>query len=445
MIRLLDLRGLNITPATVMGFVPRVFQGEAETKELVDSLMEAVRREGSGALKAQSASFDGVDDLVIQVSAKELSRAAAVLSEPLKAAIEESIRRVRAVSDDSIPATTSTEFHTGGTVSTRWVPVDRAGVYVPGGKAVYPSSVVMNVVAAQAAGVAEIVLVSPPQSDFNGRIHPTILATAHLLGVTEVYAMGGAGAIAALAWGVPDLGLAPVAMITGPGNRYVAAAKRSVKGIVGIDSEAGPSEIGIIADETAYPEFVAADLISQAEHDERACVVLITPSMELARRVMVALERRVSETRHSQRVMAALDGEQSAVIVMDSLDQVVLMSNAIAPEHLEVMVTDPEKILPLLRHAGAIFVGDYSPVSAGDYVAGSNHVLPTHGSAMFSSGLSPMSFLRTQQIIDYDRQALSHIAQQVKIFAEAEDLPAHAEAIAERFVERPAADAPAEG
>jgi histidinol dehydrogenase len=295
----------------------------------------------------------------------------------------------------------------------------------------------MNVVAAQAAGVKEIVLVSPPQADCGGRIHPTILATAHLLGVTEVYAVGGAGAIAALAWGVSDIGLAPVAMITGPGNRFVAAAKRLVKGVVGIDSEAGPSEIGIIADETAHPEFIAADLISQAEHDENASAVLLTHSMELAERVAAALARRVPMVANRERVEQALGGEQSALIVMDSLEHTVMLSNAIAPEHLEVMLEDPEKTLPLLVHAGAIFVGDYTPVSAGDYSAGSNHVLPTHGTAVFSSGLSPMTFLRTQQIIEYDKDALSHIAGHVETFARAEDLPAHAEAITERFLERP--------
>jgi len=436
MIRLLDLRGLNITLSTVKGFVPRSAVNESGTHAVVEKLMEDVRREGVKALIDQAREFDQVEDLDPIVGKKELTQAAAGLDGDLKAAIQESIRRVRAVSEDSLPGPSTTEFHTGGSVTTRYVPVTRAGVYVPGGKAVYPSSVIMNVVAAQAAGVAEIVLVSPPQSDYDGRIHPTILATAELLGVTEIYALGGAGAIAALAWGVPGIGLEPVAMITGPGNRYVAAAKRAVKGVVGIDSEAGPSEIGIIADDTAHPEFIAADLISQAEHDEFASAVLMTNSMELAERVTLALERRVPEMRHRERIEAALRGEQSALVVCDSLEHVVLLSNATAPEHLEVMVDRPAEILDDLVHAGAIFVGDYTPVSAGDYSAGSNHVLPTHGTAAFSSGLSPMTFLRTQQIIEYGKDALSHIAPHVETFAHAEDLPAHAEAIAERFVER---------
>ena len=433
MIRLTDLRGLNITPTSAASFVPRVPAGDSDLPHVVEELMLSVRHNGLSALVDQAATFDGVDNLEPLTTSAELSRAAAQLERSLKEAIQESIRRVRAASEDSLPVSATTEFHTGGTVTMRHVPVHRAGVYVPGGKAVYPSSVIMNVVAAQAAGVKEIVLVSPPQAEFEGRIHPTILATAELLGVTEVYALGGAGAIAALAWGVPELDLNPVAVITGPGNQYVAAAKRAVRGVVGIDSEAGPSEIAIIADATAHPEFVAADLVSQAEHDELASVVLVTDSWELAQRVTLSLERRAAEAENTERVSSALGGEQSALLVCDSLEHAVWLSNAMAPEHLQVMVSEPEKLLPLLTNAGAIFVGNYTPVSAGDYAAGSNHVLPTHGTAAFSSGLSPLTFPRSQQIVDYDKQALSHIAAHVENFARAEHLPAHAEAIAVRF------------
>ena len=433
MIRLTDLRGLNITPGSVASFVPRVSLGSTDVHEVVDELLHAVRQGGLSALVEQAATFDGVDNLDPRTAGRELSQAASGLDKTLKAAIQESIRRVRLASEDSLPAGATTQFHTGGSVTMRHVPVERAGVYVPGGKAVYPSSVIMNVVAAQAAGVREIVLVSPPQADHGGRIHPTILATAELLGVSEVFALGGAGAIAALAWGVPELDLAPVSVITGPGNQYVAAAKRAVRGVVGIDSEAGPSEIAIIADSTAHPEFVAADLVSQAEHDELASVVLLTDSWELAERVTLSLERRAAEAENSDRVHRALEGEQSALIVCDSLEHSVWLSNAMAPEHLQVMVAEPEKLLPRLTNAGAIFVGNYTPVSAGDYAAGSNHVLPTHGTAAFSSGLSPMTFLKTQQIVDYDQEALSHIAPHVENFARAENLPAHAEAIAVRF------------
>lgn len=433
MIRIDDLRGLALNASSVGNFVPRIRVGRDEVHDTVAQLMAEVKREGSSALLRQTHQFDGVSIENVAVSPAALSGALSGLDKAVRAALEEAIRRVRAASEDSVPPSTSTAYHSGGRVTTRYVPVDRAGVYVPGGKAVYPSSVVMNVVAAQAAGVPDIVLASPAQQDSGGLPHPTILAAAELLGVTEVYAMGGAGAIAALAWGVPDLGLAPVSVITGPGNRYVAAAKRQVVGQVGIDSEAGPTEIGIIADETAHPEYIAADLISQAEHDELASAVLITTSMELAHRVETALVRQVSLTHHRERVISALGGEQSAILVVDTRDQACELSNALAPEHLEVMVEDTDEILGLIRHAGAIFVGDFTPVSAGDYLAGSNHVLPTSGGARFTSGLSPLTFLRSQQIVEYDEAALGAIADAVVTLASAENLPAHGDAITVRF------------
>jgi histidinol dehydrogenase len=433
MIRIDDLRGLALNASSVGNFVPRSRVGRDEVDDTVAQLMSEVKREGSSALLRQTLQFDGVSIENIAVSPAALSGALSGLDKAVRAALEEAIRRVRAASEDSVPPSTSTAYHSGGSVTTRYVPVDRAGVYVPGGKAVYPSSVVMNVVAAQAAGVPDIVLASPAQKDSGGLPHPTILAAAELLGVTEVYAMGGAGAIAALAWGVPDLGLAPVSVITGPGNRYVAAAKRQVVGQVGIDSEAGPTEIGIIADETAHPEYIAADLISQAEHDELASAVLITTSMELAQRVETALVRQVSLTHHRERVTMALGGEQSAILVVDTRDQACELSNALAPEHLEVMVEDTDEMLGLIRHAGAIFVGDFTPVSAGDYLAGSNHVLPTSGGARFTSGLSPLTFLRSQQIVEYDEAALGAIADAVVTLASAENLPAHGDAITVRF------------
>ncbi len=433
MIRIEDLRGLALGPSTVGNFVPRVSVGREEVDDVVTELMAEVRREGSAALVRQALDFDGVAIETVAVPSTALSGALSGLDKAVRLALDESIRRVRAASEDAVPGSTTTTYHAGGRVTTRYVPVDRAGVYVPGGKAVYPSSVVMNVVAAQAAGVPDIVLASPAQKDCGGLPHPTILAAAELLGVTQVYAMGGAGAIAALAWGVPDLGLAPVSVITGPGNRYVAAAKRQVVGQVGIDSEAGPTEIGIIADETAHPEYIAADLISQAEHDELASAVLMTTSMELAQRVDTALVRQVALTHHKERVIAALSGEQSALLVVDTLDQACEFSNALAPEHLEVMVENPDDVLELIRHAGAIFVGDFTPVSAGDYLAGSNHVLPTAGGARFSSGLSPLTFLRSQQVVEYDEAALAAIADAVVTLASAENLPAHGDAITARF------------
>jgi histidinol dehydrogenase len=283
--------------------------------------------------------------------------------------------------------------------------------------------------------VEEIVVVSPPQKEFDGHIHPTIAAAAHLLGITEVYALGGAGAVAALAWGVQEIGLAPVSVITGPGNRYVATAKRLVHGVVGIDSEAGPTEIGIIADETAHPEFIAADLISQAEHDELASAVLITPSYELATRVERALQRQVAVTAHRERVTVALSGQQSGIFVVDSLLHAIEISNALVPEHLEIMVEDPEPVVEAITNAGAIFIGDYTPVSAGDYLAGSNHVLPTGGTGRHSSGLSPATFMRSQQIVEYDKSALTAVADKIVLLAQAENLPAHGDAVTVRLSE----------
>jgi len=435
MIRIEDLRGVALTAANAHSFVPRVTLGAAEVDATVIDLMAEVKSEGSVALRRHALAFDGVEVHDIRVSAAALKGALSGLEKPVKAALEESIRRVRAASEDAVPQSTTTTYNAGGTVTTRYVPVDRAGVYVPGGKAVYPSSVVMNVVAAQAAGVPDIVLVSPPQQEFGGLPHPSILAAAELLGVSEVYAMGGASAIAALAWGVRDLGLEPVSVITGPGNRYVAAAKRVVRGQVGIDSEAGPTEIGILADDTAHPEFIAADLVSQAEHDELASAVLMTTSRELASRVEAALTRQVALTHHSERVATALRGEQSAILVVDTLDQAVDLANALAAEHLEIMVESPDDVVPAIRHAGAIFVGDYTPVSAGDYLAGSNHVLPTAGGARFTSGLSPLTFLRSQQVVEYDKAALGQVADSIVALAQAENLPAHGDAVTTRFHE----------
>jgi histidinol dehydrogenase len=435
MIRISDLREVNITPESAPGFVPRVFVEGEDLVAIVSKLMAEVTTGGAQALESQAQRFDQVSGHSLVVSEDYLTQSLRDLDDDLRDAMEESIRRVRVASEDSIPSSSETNFHSGGSVRTRWVPVQRAGVYVPGGKAVYPSSVIMNVVAAQAAGVREIVMVTPAQADCGGEIHPTIAAAAALLGVTEVYAMGGAGAIAALAYGVPEIELRPVSVITGPGNRYVATAKRLVHGVVGIDSEAGPTEICIIADDTAHPEYVAADLVSQAEHDELASAVLITTSMELAERVTKSLNRRAESTHHAARVRAALEGEQSVIFVVDSIEHAVMISNALAPEHLEVMVENPENILGNLTDAGAIFVGDYTPVSAGDYLAGSNHVLPTGGAGRFSSGLSPATFLRSQQIIDYDKAALGHIADRIVTFAKAENLPAHGEAVTVRFEE----------
>ncbi|HRQ00069.1 MAG TPA: histidinol dehydrogenase, partial [Terrimesophilobacter sp.] len=315
----------------------------------------------------------------------------------------------------------------------RWQPVARVGLYVPGGKAVYPSSVVMNAVPAQVAGVGSIALASPPQRDFGGSVHPSILAAAALLGVDEVYAMGGASAIGAFAHGVPELDLAPVDVVTGPGNVFVAAAKRLVRGIVGIDAEAGPTEILIIADSAADPALVASDLVSQAEHDELAAAVLVTWLPELADAVAAELTRIVAQTPHRARVEAALSGQQSAVVLVDDAASAARFSDSYAPEHLELLTADNELLLTSIHSAGAIFVGPHSPVSLGDYLAGSNHVLPTGGQARFTPGLGVHSFLRPQQIIRYDETGLSEAEPRIRALATAEDLPAHADAVTARL------------
>lgn len=433
MLRVMDWRGRDFSDPSWRLDVPRIPSNEADLDESVSALIEQVRTGGSDALRRQAERFDGVGPESLRVAPETIEAATEQLEQPLREAIEMSIARVREATALQVPPRQSRELAPGAQITQRFVPVDRAGVYVPGGKAVYPSSVVMNVVAAQVAGVSSIALASPPQQQWGGSVHPTILATAALLGVDEVYAMGGAGAVAAMAYGVPNIGLEPVAVITGPGNQYVATAKRLVKGIVGIDSEAGPTEIVVIADSGAPDDFIAADLVSQAEHDELAQAILITDDWALAQRVIERVVDRAATTAHHARVEAALSGEQSAVIVVDSIDQAVIVSDELAPEHLEIMTERADQVAESIRHAGAIFVGPFTPVSAGDYLAGSNHVLPTGGAAKFQSGLSAMTFLRPQQIVHYDQDGLDGIRSPLDVFARAEDLPAHAEAVHARW------------
>ena len=314
-------------------------------------------------------------------------------------------------------------------------PIERVGLYVPGGKAVYPSSVIMNAVPAQEAGAESLVVASPPQKEFGGLPHPTVLAVCQMLGVDEVWAVGGGQAIALMAYGDDDVELAPVDMITGPGNIFVTAAKRLVRGVVGTDAEAGPTEIAILADDTANPVYVAYDLISQAEHDPMAASVLITTSDNLAQRVKTEVEARYSATANAERAAEALGGQQSGIVLVDSLDAAIAVANAYAAEHLEIHTAEPEAVAGRIKHAGAIFVGDFAPVPLGDYAAGSNHVLPTSGTARFSGGLSTHTFLRSVNLIAYDRAALEEIAPHVIAFAEAERLPAHGEAIRARLEE----------
>ncbi|EXJ51725.1 histidinol dehydrogenase [Microbacterium sp. MRS-1] len=433
MLRTIDVRGRELTTAQWIAAVPRAQAARAEALQAAFEIVDDVRLRGEAALREQAARFDRVEDHAIRVPAAHLDDALERLDPGVRRAIEEMIRRVRLASAAQVPAAAMTEIVPGGRVEQRWQPVRRAGVYVPGGKAVYPSSVVMNVVPAQVAGVGEVALASPPQADADGRVHPDILAAARLLGVTEVYAMGGAGAVGAYAYGVDSIGLEPVDVVTGPGNNFVAAAKRAVGGLVGTDSEAGATEILIVADEHADAALVAVDLISQAEHDEQASAVLVTWSQELADRVRAEVVERVSRTRNAARATEALNGPQSAVVLVDDLAAATAFSNAYAPEHLELHLRDPRP--EDFVNAGAVFVGAYSPVSLGDYLAGSNHVLPTGGQPRYAAGLSAATFLRPQQVIVYDREALRAAHDDIVALAVAEALPAHGEAVTARFAD----------
>jgi histidinol dehydrogenase len=407
-----------------------------------------VRHRGAEALRDLGDRFDGVRPTHLRVPAQVLKLALEGLDPDVRAALAETIRRVRIVHEDQRRSDTITQVAPGGTVLERWLPVDRVGLYVPGGVAVYPSSVVMNVVPAQIAGVASIAVTSPPQRDntgvFAGYPAATILAACEMLGINEVYAVGGAQAIAMFAYGArepggdgtPNAGVAvcePVSLVTGPGNIYVAAAKRLLKGVIGIDAEAGPTEIAVLADDSADPEHVAADLISQAEHDTLAASVLVTDSEDLAAGVEAALARRVAATKHTERVAAALAGRQSGIVLVDDLEAGLTVVNAYAAEHLEIQTRDAREVALQVRNAGAIFIGAFAPVSLGDYCAGSNHVLPTGGCACHSSGLSVQSFLRGIHVVDYTQAALREVADHVVTLAGAEDLPAHGEAVVARF------------
>ncbi|WP_242086077.1 histidinol dehydrogenase [Microbacterium lacticum] len=431
MLRTIDLRGRDLSTAELLAAVPRAQAARAQALSAAADIVADVRERGEDALREQAERFDRVTGHDIRVPAAHLDEALERLDPTVRAALEEAIRRVRAASAAQVPAPVVTELGPGAVVEQRWQPVRRAGVYVPGGKAVYPSSVVMNVVPAQVAGVGEVAVASPPQAEFDGRVHPDILAAAKLLGIDEVYALGGAGAVAAYAYGVASIGLEPVDVVTGPGNNFVAAAKRAVAGVVGTDAEAGATEILIVADGGADASLIAVDLISQAEHDEQASAVLVTWSEDLARTVRAEVERRVDATRNGARARAALEGPQSAVVLVDDRAAATAFSNAYAPEHLELHLVDPRP--EDFVNAGAVFVGAWSPVSLGDYLAGSNHVLPTGGQARYAAGLSASTFLRPQQVVAYDRAALEAVGAEIVALADAEALPAHGEAVTARF------------
>ncbi len=434
MLHRLDLTGT--APADLRTVLPRARVDVHTAEAVVTPVVEDIAARGYPAVRDATLRFDGVDVPQPRVPAEALAAALDDLDPDVRAGLTESIRRARIVHQAQRRNTVDVEVVPGGTVTERWIPVRRVGLYVPGGIAVYPSSVVMNVVPAQVAGVESIAVFSPPQKEFGGLPHPTTLAACALLGVDEVYAAGGAQAVALAAHGAVDAGVEPVDVITGPGNVYVQAAKRLVRGLVGIDAEAGPTEIAVLADATADPVHVAADLISQAEHDTLAASVLVTDSVQLADAVDAEVERQVALTKHTDRVRTALSGEQSATVLVRDLEQGLAVVDAYAAEHLEVITTDARHWAERVRNAGAIFVGPHAPVSLGDYCAGSNHVLPTGCTARHTSGLSVQSFLKGVHLVDYTADALAQVAPHVLALADAEDLPAHGAAVAARLSRR---------
>lgn len=433
MLNVIDLRGHRPSTSELRRALPRGGTDIQSVLPVVQPLVDDVRLRGAQAALEYGEKFDRVRPDSVKVPAEVIAAALENLEPQVREALGESISRVRKVHSEQVPVGHTTELSAGGTVTEKFMAVDRVGLYVPGGNAVYPSSVIMNVVPAQEAGASTMVVASPPQEQFGGWPHPTILAACSLLGVDEVWAVGGGQAIALLAYGDDAAQLEPVDMITGPGNIYVTAAKRLVRSVCGIDSEAGPTEIAILADATANPVWVAYDLISQAEHDVMAASVLITDSVELAEAVKKEVEERYSVTLNSERVAEALKGQQSGIVLVDDLEMGIAVADAYAAEHLEIHTENAREVAERIRHAGAIFVGGFSPVPLGDYSAGSNHVLPTSGSARYSSGLSTHTFLRAVNLIEYDEAALKEISGTVIALADAEQLPAHGEAIKARF------------
>jgi histidinol dehydrogenase len=431
-IRTVDLRGQSLDKAGYQSLLPRASLDVAKAMSLIEPILQRVQNGNETDLIALAEEFDGVSPASIRVPEIELYKALAELDPTIRKALEVSAERIRKVHNEQMREQTQTQVVDGGTVTEKWIPVDRVGLYVPGGRAVYPSSVLMNVIPAQIAQVKSIAVASPPQKEYAGLPHPTILATCALLGITEVYAIGGAQAIALFGFGMKAVA-EKCDLITGPGNIYVAAAKRALRGIVGIDSEAGPTEIAILADESALAADVASDLISQAEHDVIAAAVLVTPSIQLAKDVELELEKRVASTKHSERIRTALSGIQSAIVLVDSVAQGLDVVNAYAAEHLEIQTKNAASDAQQIRNAGAVFIGRFSPVSLGDYSAGSNHVLPTGGCACHSSGLSVQTFLRGLHFIEYDQKAFKDILDTVITLANSEDLPAHGEAMTARL------------
>jgi histidinol dehydrogenase len=431
-IRTVDFRGRSLSKIGYRNELPRA-DLDIETALLsISPILKTVESGKESGLLDLCEKFDGIRPKSIRVPISEIESALSSLDVEIRKALEEAIRRITLAHSDQLRSEIFTQVVAGGEVTHKQIPVDRVGLYVPGGRAVYPSSVIMNVVPAQIAKVASIAVASPPQIENGGLPNITILATCALLGITEVYAIGGAQAVAMFAYGVEGV-CEGVDVITGPGNIYVAAAKRALRGLVGIDSEAGPTEVAILADQSANPNEVAADLISQAEHDVIAAAILITDSPELAQAVQIELGLKVEKTKHQERIRSALAGKQSAIVLVDSMVQGVDVANAYAAEHLEIQTVNAKEVSKQIRNAGAVFIGRFTPVSLGDYSAGSNHVLPTGGCACHSSGLSVQTFLKGVSFIEYDEKAFTEIAANVITLANSEDLPAHGEAMSARF------------
>ena len=432
LIRQLDITGKKLTKREYKELIPRANLSVESTMIKIAPILHRVKDGDEAELIKLATEFDGVTPKSIRVSSDELQKALSALDPAIRKSLELAIDQVKKYHRTQLPTDSSVSVIAGGDIDRTFRAVDRVGLYVPGGIASYPSSVIMNVVPAQIAGVTSIALASPPQKENGGLPNSIILATCQLLGVDEVYAVGGAQAIAMFAYGVKNL-CESADLVTGPGNIYVAAAKRSLRGLIGIDSEAGPTEIAILADDSALAIDVAADLISQAEHDEMAAAVLVTNSKDLIAKVAEQLVIQVDKTKHKDRVKAALSGNQSAIVLVDSIEQGVDLINAYAPEHLELILKNSKAVSAQIRNAGAIFLDRFSPVSLGDYAAGSNHVLPTGGCACHSSGLSVNTFMRNISVIHYDQNAFNRVAAEVITLANAEDLPAHGSAIEVRL------------
>lgn len=435
MLHVTDLRGRTPSTSELRRVLPRGGTDVNAVLPTVTPIVEAVREGGAATALDYGEQFDHVRPTAVRVPADVIQQATDALDPAVRGALELAITRIRQVHEEQKPESHTTRLAETALVTEKFIPVNRVGLYVPGGKAVYPSSVLMNVIPAQAAGASSLVVCTPPQEEFGGWPHPTTLAACQLLGVDEVWAVGGAQAVALMAYGDDEYGLEPVDMVTGPGNIFVTAAKRVVNGIVGIDAEAGPSEIAVIADEHANAEYVALDLISQAEHDEQAASVLITDSEDFATRVDALVEERSQATINAERARSALGGKQSGIVLVSDLDAAIDVANAYAAEHLEIHTENAREVAERIINAGAIFVGPYSPVPLGDYAAGSNHVLPTSGTARFSAGLSTHTFLKPVNLIEYDKQALQDIGAEIIALATDEQLPAHGESIRARMEE----------